>query len=322
MPNLMQRSRILVIKLGALGDFLMALGPMQAIRRRHPEADLVLLTRADYRGLGESTGLFQDIWIDPAPRWNPVAWARWRARLRRGGFARVYDLQTSGRTAGYFRLMHSGGRPEWSGKASGASHQHVYPRDHRLHSIDRQRAQLALAGIDDVTLPDMSFLDGDLSAFGLPRRFALLIPGSSPDRPGKRWPAESYGALAARLAGIGVTPVVLGGRGEAPLASAIRQAAPDALDLTGRTDLGQIAALARLAAVAVGNDTGPTHLVALAGCPTVALFSDVSDPAKTAPRGTDVRELHAPALAELPVARVIEALPPALGFEADGVLPC
>jgi len=304
----MPRPRILVIKLGALGDFLMALGPMQAIRRHHPDAELVLLTRPAYRALGVATGLFQEIWLDPAPRWNPVAWLRWRARLRAGGFARVYDLQTSDRTAGYFRLFRSGRAPEWSGKVAGGSHRHVYPADHRMHSIDRQRAQLAVAGIPDVPLPDLSFLDGDVVGFGLPERFALLIPGSSPERPGKRWPARCYGELAAHLAARGVTPVVAGGTAEAVEARAIAAVEPSTVDLTGRTDLGQLAALARRADVAIGNDTGPTHLAALAGCPTVALFSAASDPAKTAPRGSDVRDLHAASLADLPVAQVVAAL--------------
>lgn len=303
----MPRPRILVIKLGALGDFLMALGPMQAIRRHHPDAELVLLTREPYRDLGRSTGLFAEVWVDPAPRWNPLSWLRWRARLRKAGFARVYDLQTSDRSAGYFRLFGRGRAPEWSGKVEGASHRHVYPADHRMHSIDRQRAQLALAGIAAAPLPDMAFLDGDLAGFGLPPRFALLIPGSSPERPEKRWPAGHYGALAVRLAARGIESVVIGGGGEAGIAAIIRAAAPGALDLTGRTELGQVAALARRAAVAVGNDTGPTHLAALAGCPTVALFSAASDAAKTAPRGAAVRELHAAVLTDLPVEPVAAA---------------
>src|SRR3546814_11812512 len=91
----MARSRILVIKLGALGDFLMALGPMQAIRRHHPDAELVLLTRQAYRDLGRATGLFAEIWVDPTPRWNPPAWLRWRATPLRGGFVRGYHPPAS-----------------------------------------------------------------------------------------------------------------------------------------------------------------------------------------------------------------------------------
>jgi len=303
----MPHPRILVIKLGALGDFLMSLGAMQAIRRHHPDAELVLLTREPYRELGRSTGLFAEVWADPAPRWNPLAWLRWRARLRGAGFIRVYDLQTSDRSAGYFRLFGRARVPEWSGKVEGASHRHVYPGGHRMHSIDRQRAQLEIAGIASVPLPDMAFLDGEIAGFGLPQHFALLIPGSSPERPEKRWPAGRYGVLAAQLAARGIAPVVIGGGGEAGIAAAIRAAAPSALDLTGRTDLGQVAALARRAAVAVGNDTGPTHLAALAGCPTVALFSAASDAAKTAPRGAVVRELQAGSLDDLPVEPVAAA---------------
>ena len=73
MAHPVPRPRILVIKLGALGDFLMALGPMQAIRRQHPDAELVLLTREPYRQLGRSTGLFAQVWVDPAPRSNGPA---------------------------------------------------------------------------------------------------------------------------------------------------------------------------------------------------------------------------------------------------------
>lgn len=303
----MPRPRILVIKLGALGDFLMALGPMQAIRRHHPDAGLVLLTREPYRELAAASGLFDELWIDPAPRWSPLAWLRWRRRLRAAGFVRVYDLQTSDRSAAYFRLFPRRRAPEWSGKVEGASHRHVYPPDHRMHSLERQRAQLSLAGIAEVPPPDLTFLDGDLSGFPLPRRFALLIPGSSPERPEKRWPAERYGELAVELAACGVGAVVIGGAGERDLAAAIRAAAPAAVDLTGRTGLGQVAALARAAAVAVGNDTGPAHLAALAGCPTVALFSAASDPAKTTPRGAAVRGLQADPLASLPVEEVLQA---------------
>ena len=118
--------RILVIKLGALGDFLFAVGPMQAIRRHHRDADLVLLTRPAYRPLAAASGLFDEIWDDPAPRLNPVRMAGLCPRLRHGRFERVYDLQTSDRSAAYFRLFWPGPVPEWSGKVAGASHRHVY----------------------------------------------------------------------------------------------------------------------------------------------------------------------------------------------------
>ncbi|MFC7543364.1 glycosyltransferase family 9 protein [Siccirubricoccus deserti] len=108
------------------------------------------------------------------------------------------------------------------------------------------------------------------------------MPGASATRPGKRWPAERFGALAA---GLDLPAVILGAAAERPLAAAIRRVAPQAIDLTGRTSFAAIGAVARQAAYAVGNDTGPTHLIAATGCPTLALFGPESDPALCAPRG-------------------------------------
>jgi ADP-heptose:LPS heptosyltransferase len=59
----------------------------------------------------------------------------------------------------------------------------------------------------------------------------------------------------------------------------------------------------------VGNDTGPMHLIATVGCPSVVLFSNESDPALCAPRGRSVTILRRPNLSSLPVADVAAALP-------------
>ena len=60
---------------------------------------------------------------------------------------------------------------------------------------------------------------------------------------------------------------------------------PQARDLTGRTDFATVALFGADAALVVGNDTGPLHLAAAAGAPTVVLFSGASDPTLSAPRG-------------------------------------
>ena len=107
-PTLAGRSyrRILVIKLGALGDFIYALGPMQAIRRHHPEAEITLLTRQAYAELGERSGLFDSVWTDTEPKlFNLPGVLSLRAKLTGAAFDRVYDLQTSDRTGVYYRLL-------------------------------------------------------------------------------------------------------------------------------------------------------------------------------------------------------------------------
>lgn len=87
------------------------------------------------------------------------------------------------------------------------------------------------------------------------------------------------------------------------MARQIQKAAGQARDLTGRTDFAQLAVLGAKAALVVGNDTGPTHLLAAAGAPTIALFSDASDPALCGPRG-HVAVIKSPDLKALPVSTV------------------
>lgn len=300
--------RILVIKLGALGDFFLAFGPFAAIRAAYPEARITLLTTEPFSLLAARTPWFDQVEIDArAPWWDLVQAFRVRRRLR--GFDFVFDLQTSARSAHYFRLA---GRPPWSGVAPGCSHPHANPGRNRMHSFERQREQLALAGIGAFPPPDLRWLTSGGTRFDVPRPYALLVPGAARHRPLKRWPAERYAALARHLAGVGLHPVLIGGPDEGPLGQEIKATAPDAIDLIGRTELRDLGPLAAGARLAVGNDTGPMHLAALLGVPTLVLFSAESDPALTAPRGPageTVALIRVPDLTGLDLARVVAALP-------------
>ena len=296
--------RVLVIKLAALGDFAQAFGPFAAIRAHHPGARITLLTTRPYAPLARMAPWFDEVWEDGRPDWTDLpAVLRLARRLRAARFDRVYDLQTSSRSSRYRWFV--GRRAEWSGIAAGASHPHANPQRDLMHTVERQREQLEMAGIRDFPEPDLAWLDADLGRFGLPPHFCLLVPGASPGRPAKRWPEDRFGALAA---GLGVPAVVIGGPAEAPLAAAILAAAPGALDLTGKTGFADIAALARRASFCIGNDTGPTHMVAACGCPTLALFGQDSDPALCAPRGPRATVLRHVPLSGLDPAEVAAAV--------------
>ena len=298
--------RILVIRLGALGDFVQSFGPFAAIRAHHPEARITLLTTRPFAALAERAPWFDAVLVDSRPAWwNAVGLLRLSRTLREFDF--VYDLQTSARSSRYFRLA---GRPRWSGMAPGCSHPHANSRRDVMHTRERQREQLEMAGIIAFPPPALDWL-ADRPAVVLPDRAVLLVPGAAAHRPRKRWPAERFGALAARLARSGYAPVVVGTRTEAPLATTIQAACPGALDLTGRTEIADLAGLAARASLAVGNDTGPMHLAAAIGCPCLVLFSAESDPALTAPRGPDgswPKLLRVDDLATLTVDRVADAL--------------
>ena len=178
-----------------------------------------------------------------------------------------------GRSSRYFQTLPPGKRPEWSGIAHGCALPDRDPNRNRLHDIDRQFGQLRQAGIAGREPADLSWSHGDISAFGLPRTFALLAPGSSPHRLLKRWPVAGYRELAVALSARGVAPVVIGTAPEQPLAAAALEGVRGGIDLTGQHGLSSTRSLARAATVAVGNDTGPMHLIASAGCPAIVLFS-------------------------------------------------
>ncbi len=300
-------SRILVIKLSALGDFVQATGPFAAIRRHHRDAHITLLTTPFFSALAERCPWFDQVWLDTRPGAGRLgAWLKLSRRLRRGGFDRVYDLQTSDRSAVYHRLMTFGhaGHPEWSGVASGCTHPHANPGRDRMHTLDRQAEQLRIAGILEVPPPNLDWLSAAIDELRPGRPFVLFVAGGAAHRPEKRWPAGCFAALANGLIARGLQPVLLGTDADVDANRAIMTACPSACDLTGRTDLGHIAALARASAGAVGNDTGPLHVIAAAGAPSLVLFSDASDPALCAPRAPGVGILVHTSLADLSPAEV------------------
>jgi ADP-heptose:LPS heptosyltransferase len=298
---------ILVIRLGALGDFVLSFGPFAAIRAHHPDARITLLTTPAFARLGRLSPWFDEVIIDRrAPWWDLRARLKLRAKLR--GFDFVYDLQTSGRSSRYFALA---GRPPWSGIARGCSHPHANPERDTMHTWERQRDQLAMAGIDHVPVAETDWLLAAARPPAVPLPYALLVPGASPHRIAKRWPTVLYAQLAVQLVKEGLTPVVIGTGPEGALAQTIQAECPQAIDLTGQTDLPSLAALAAKARFAVGNDTGPMHLAAAMGCPCVTLFSYASDLTRTQPRspaGTSYITLREDNLADLSLDEVLGAL--------------
>lgn len=310
-PEPGEYERILVIRLGALGDFVLSLGPMAAIRRHHPNARITLLTTPPFAGLGRASPYCDEVWIDArAPWWKPWHGLTLARRLRRGRFQRVYDLQTSGRTARYWRLM---GRPEWSGHVAGASHAHIDPDRDTLHTVERQKAQLRIAGIESVQAADVSWIDADVSRFDRKVPYVLFVPGGSAHRPKKRWPVDKYTALARTFVRLGIEPVLVGGAAEVDVLAEISRHVPEGVNLCGKTSFEEIVVLARGALGAIGNDTGPMHLIAAAGAPSLVLFSSESDPDLCAPRpgaqGGKVAVLRKPDLVALSVSEVQTALP-------------
>jgi ADP-heptose:LPS heptosyltransferase len=305
--------RVLVIKLSALGDMILALPALARIRRAHPAAHITLLTTPPYEALAGACPWVDAVETDGRPR-TAGAFLALVARLRRARYHRIYDLQGNDRTNLYFQALRPF-PPVWSGVAFGCALPHRNPGRMNLHTLERQGEQLRDAGIwpdaptrpGEARSPDVGWMVARASAPASGgAALAVIVPGASARRPRKLWPADRYGALARELLARGFEVVALGGAQDARLAAVMRTEAPGVRDLTGRTDLFDVAALGARARLAIGNDTGPLHILAAAGAPTVALFSGDSDPALCAPRGR-VRILRAKDLRDLETGPVLAA---------------
>ncbi|MBI4914523.1 MAG: glycosyltransferase family 9 protein [Acidobacteria bacterium] len=184
---------------------------------------------------------------------------------------------------------------------------------HQRHDLDAALARLELPPADDaptrLPIPDELRRRGEARRRELtPAPRAVALFPASHGMPAKRWPAERFAAVGRAVAARGAGVLVVVGPGEEALGQAVAAATGSRL-VAGELTLDEVAALLAACAVAVGNDSGLTHLAAVAGCPTVALFGP-TDPARTAPVGgaTILRPPTGRPLADLPADEVAAAV--------------
>ena len=205
-------SRILVIRLGALGDFVLSFGAV----RGHPRApcgatEITLLTGAAVRRAGAAGAVVR-------PGGGGCAAGGVEPGLGCCGCAGSWPGSISSTTCRppIVRLVFPAGRAAAVGRASRAAARIRTPTRGatRMHTLERQ-ARAAADGRGDrhFRAPDLGWLARPSALRGAGAPYAVLVPGAAARRPRKRWPAARYGALAALLAGRGITPVVVGGAG-------------------------------------------------------------------------------------------------------------
>lgn len=275
--------KILIIRLGALGDIFLCMKPFQDIRATFPGAHITLMTTPPFVNLAKTMPWFDAVLPDVRPKfWQIGAWRELYKNIKQGGFTHVFDLQNKPRTALYFRLFPK--NTFWSGTAKGCSHPRP-PIVEKMHRQDEMLLQLKSAGVADSGALNLDWLAQDVAGLSLPEKYAVLVPGCSPHLLHKRWPPEHYAQLAAHFKAKGLAVMVVGTKADADSVAALKSHAPFIVDLCGQTTLHQLASLYRGAACVVGNDTGPTFLSAMVGAPTLTLMSHHTDPVLSGPRG-------------------------------------
>ena len=297
--------KILIIKHGAFGDIIQAIGPMQAIRRHHKDAKLVILTSTPYRDFLMQTGLFDDVIIDDRPSLWTLKWRGLRRQITEMGFNRVYDLQNSDRTGFYFRMLKT--KPDWNGIAAGCSHPQPLENRTQMHNIDRLNDQIKRADVKPVKTADFSWLGNDKD-FKFQQPYAIFIAGASQGKNHKRWPY--FVELANRVLEKGVLPVFIGGNAERNMIPEIEQRCARAEIFIGKTSFDDLADLGRGASFFIGNDTGPSHLMASLGVKGIVLFAESSQPHRCAPKGKHITSVIVPSLqTDLTVQDVLRKTP-------------
>jgi ADP-heptose:LPS heptosyltransferase len=289
---------ILLIRLGALGDLFLCLKPFQDIRRAFPAAKITVLTTSPFAGFVRSIPFADAVMEDRRrPLWDIPYLSELGNRLRAGGFTRVFDFQHKKRTALYRHLF----------LPQAASAPRVMPSE-KIHRQQEYIAQIRAVGVPDSGALDMDWMQGDITSLALPARYAALIPGCSPHLLHKRWPPSHYAALAQHFKAQGLDVLLIGTKADAEAIAAIQKEAPFTRDLSGKTDLAQLASVLRGAETVVGNDTGPTFLAAMIGAPTLTLMSHHTDPVLSGPLGPRCGCIKRETIAEIAVAEVVQKI--------------
>jgi heptosyltransferase I len=321
--------RLLVVRLGAMGDILHALPAVTALRKAHPRWKIGWAVEPRWRPLltAEASDTVPGGERNPA---RPVvdqihlvpskAWARkpfhldtreglrklW-TELQASEYDAVLDLQGAIRSAVVARLSACrrviGDAHPWETLARWLYSERVETVGE--HVIE-QNVELASAVAGDLLTPAIPWLPvnaeaeawcdeldelAELRSASLTGKPVVLIhPGGGWGA--KRWPAERYGALAEEFAMRGAVVLVNAGPGEGALAAAV-VAAANGHGAVVECSLEQLTALTRRVSLVIGGDTGPVHLACAVGKPVVGIYGP-TDPKRNGPYGSRFRVLRNP----------------------------
>ena len=290
--------RFTLIRPGALGDALLTLPTLALLRRERPGAQVTLVARGDVLPLARASGLADASWPFDDPIWYALF-----DELPRGGTA--------------FNVIEDSAVVAWMGDADGAVHRALErlganeivlaesrPAEgsgvHTALYLARALAPLGIAFpamVGELTslLPrliapdaDEAAADAAWQALGVSRDARVVALHAGSGGAAKRWPPRLFAAVADGLRSMGYWPLLIEGPQDAVVtAEVIATVSGEAPAITRGLSVGALASLLRRCAAYLGNDSGVTHLAALVGVPTVALFGP-SDPALWSPIGERV----------------------------------
>ena len=280
---------ILVVKLSAIGDVIHALPVSYAIKERFPEAHLTWVVEKPAYPILEDNPYIDDIILFEKAKFRSVSGflheiGPFRRRLRARRYNASLDLQGLFKSAA---IVWNAGARQRVGTANMREGAHLVSRPVRGahaegHIVERYLDVARALGctVDEVRFPvavserDRAAAEALLVREGVQEGRTFVAFAIGANWPNKRWPVEHFAALADRLCRAHYVPVLVGGgRLDETLAQDIMVASEiPPVNLVGRTNLKQLAHIFTCAALVLGGDTGPVHLAAGLGTPTVMLM--------------------------------------------------
>jgi heptosyltransferase I len=273
-------SRILVVRLSALGDVVLAQAAVAALRRHLPDAEICWLIDRRFVRVAEQVPGVTALPVDK-PR-GPLAYLRLWRRLRAFRFDTVLAMQASARV----NLIYAGIRaPRTIGfdrRRARDGHrwcltEAIDRRDeHLLDGFFQFVQRLGVPAGQTVAWPRLDAPAAEAFWGGLNLRGPYVVVHTGTSKAERCWPAHRYGELAVSFSANPALPVVLTGGtspAEQSAATAFLTECPRALNLCGKTDLDQLRVLLRHASVLVSPDTAAVHLARVEDTPVVGLYA-------------------------------------------------
>jgi len=290
--------KILVIKLGALGDIVLASAAFSAIKQHFPESDLSLLTTPAYFPVIKDCPYFkQYFFFDREKPFWPQA-QKTSAALRQEKFQLVINLQNNFKSN---LLAWLSGALERIGFRKGfrlglLTKSVVY--DQRENALWNLNRVLALANIPEAKRPELYLTPKTeteaeelLKNSGWNNELLFgLHPGSSAGWQSKKWPVRHWVTLAQEISKSGAIPVFFGDSGEfTELEKIAGKVQGKSFNLAGKTSLAILPAAIKRCRAFISTDSGPLFMAAAAGIKTVGLYGP-TESKRHAPPGVIVLE--------------------------------
>ena len=277
--------RILIVRLGSLGDIVHAVPVAAALRQAFPHARIDWLVDVRHRELLDLVSpIDRRLAIDTSAVTSLIDAV---VELRRGRYDVTLDLQgllksaVLARASGARRvigfpaaLLRERGARVFYTETSGIPAPHVIQKNlSMLSALGIERPAIAFP--IEVQRSEIVSAVRERLRLGEREAFAVVNPGAA--WPNKRWPPASFGEVAAALRDRhGLRSVVLWGPGEEEIGKQVVASSRGAAVLSPPTSIAELVVLVRSAAVMVSGDTGPLHVAAAAGTPLVGIYGPTS----------------------------------------------